>query len=110
MRLGIQLLLLGLLLFAAPVLVGGLFLKVDRLGGNLFFRWISGQFLIWAGFQLICVPLILREETFPQVVQLFSGYLTALVLLAVAMAYEVARVSAPAKARSVNKYPLSAPL
>ena len=85
MRLGIQLLLLGLLLFAAPVLVGGLFLKVDRLGGNLFFRWISGQFLIWAGFQLICVPLILREETFPQVVQLFSGYLTALVLLAVAV-------------------------
>jgi len=47
---------------------------------KLIFRWISGQFLLWAGFQLICVPMILREKTFGTVVLLFSAYTAVLVL------------------------------
>ena len=80
-----QLFLLALLLLAAPAVIGGLFYKVDKLAENLLFRWAGGQFLLWAGFQLICVPMILKEERFSRLVQLFSGYLAALALLAVAV-------------------------
>lgn len=80
-----QLMILALLLLAAPTVIGGLFLKTDRLGKNILFRWVSGQFLLWAGFQLICVPLVLRGERFGHLVQLFLGYLAALTLLAAAL-------------------------
>ena len=82
---GGQLFFLALLLLAVPAVIGGLFYKVDKLAENLFFRWAGGQFLLWAGFQLICVPLILKEESFSRLVQLFSGYLAALMLLAAAV-------------------------
>lgn len=78
----IQLLVLGLLLFAVPIVIGSLFSHVDKIGGGILFRWISGQFLLWAGFQLICVPLILKESSFGRVANLFTGYLLALILLA----------------------------
>lgn len=82
---GRQLFLLALLLLAAPAVIGGLFYKVDKLAEKLFFRWAGGQFLLWAGFQVICVPLILKEESFSRLVRLFSGYLLALVLLSAAV-------------------------
>lgn len=82
---GVQLFILAALLLAAPVVIGGLFLKTDKMGGNLFFRWVSGQFLLWAGFQLISVPLIIQEHSFSRLVQLFTGYMAALTLLAVAV-------------------------
>lgn len=82
---GVQLLILAVLLLAAPAVVGGLFLKADKLGGHLVFRWVSGQFLLWAGFQLISVPLIIQEHSFSRLVQLFTGYVAAMALLAVAV-------------------------
>lgn len=82
---GKQLLILALLLLAAPALVGGLFRKTGQVGKNLLFCWVSGQFLLWASFQLVCVPLILREERFARVVQLYSGLMGAEVLLAAAI-------------------------
>ncbi|HBA48746.1 MAG TPA: hypothetical protein DCZ91_13300 [Lachnospiraceae bacterium] len=97
---GSQLFLLALLLLAAPAVIGGLFYKVDKLAENLFFRWIGGQFLLWAGFQLICVPLILKGESFSRLVQLFSGYLAALVLLAAAV--EIQRL---VKGKRVLRFP-----
>lgn len=78
----IQLLILGLLLLAAPIIIGGLFSCVDKDGGGILFRWISGQFLLWSGFQLICVPMILKQSSFGLVVNLFLGYLLALLVLA----------------------------
>lgn len=84
-KLGLQLLILAVLLLAAPAVIGGLFLKTDKLGGNLLFRWVSGQFLLWAGFQLISVPLIMQERRFSRLVQIFTGYMAALALLAVAV-------------------------
>ena len=77
----IQFLILAALLLFIPTLIGGLFIRVDKGSGNLLFRWVSGQFLLWAGFQLICVPLILRERSFESLVKLFSGYTAALALL-----------------------------
>lgn len=81
----VQLLILAVLLLAAPTVIGGLFAPVDKIGEKILFRWVSGQFLLWAGFQLICVPLILREQRFERLVQLFLGYMAALTLLALAV-------------------------
>jgi len=80
----IQLLILAFLLLAVPVFVGGCFAHVDRTRGNLLFRWVSGQFLLWAGFQLICVPLIIRGREFGDLVAVFWVYMGALALLAIA--------------------------
>lgn len=80
----IALLILMFFLLLVPTVAGGLFMDGERLGRNLLFRWVSGQMLLWAGFQLICVPLILKNRSFGQVVFLFSGYMAAVALLAAA--------------------------
>ena len=77
----LQLLILACLLLAVPALAGGLWGK-DR---SLLFRWISGQFLLWAGFQLICVPLILGKRSFTLLTELYLAYMAALSLLAAAL-------------------------
>lgn len=81
----VHFLILVLLLLAVPAIIGGLFGHMEKYGGNLIFRWISGQFLLWAGFQLICVPLILRQQSFTFLTELFGGYTAVLTLLALAL-------------------------
>lgn len=78
----VQILILALLLVLVPMVVGGIAAKV---GTGLPFRWVSGQIILWAGFQVICVPMILAQRDFQDVVKLFSGYTAAMVLLAVAI-------------------------
>lgn len=80
----IPLLILMIFLLVIPIVVGGLFAYVEQGGARLLFRWVSGQMLLWAGFQLVCVPLILKDGRFSQVVVLFCIYMAAMVLLAVA--------------------------
>ena len=87
MRIGVvmivlQVLWLGILLLAIPTWIGAIFVNVDKSTKNLPFRWISGQIVLWAGFQLICVPLVLKQESFLYVVFLFIGYTVGLLLLA----------------------------
>ena len=79
----IQLLILGVLLLVIPVFVGGIFSDVDGMRRGLVFRWISGQFLLWAGFQIISVPLIIRQRNFNQLVWGFWLYMAALMLMTV---------------------------
>ncbi|MBQ2802485.1 MAG: hypothetical protein IJF07_01145 [Lachnospiraceae bacterium] len=76
-------LLLGILLFVIPTIVGSCFATVDKDARTLPFMWISGQCVLWAGFQLMCVPLILLEKSFLVAVGLFSGYMALLVVLAI---------------------------
>lgn len=84
----LQILILAVLLLPMPVVVGGL--AVSAVGKNksfaelLTFRWVSGQIILWAGFQVICVPLVLTQRSFKDLVLLFSGFTAAMVLLAVA--------------------------
>ncbi len=87
MELAVQSLILAFLLFAVPTVVGGLSAKVlEKKGGkrDICFRWVSGQMILWAGFQVISVPLILAERPFHDVVLAFSGYMAAMFLLGVA--------------------------
>ena len=57
----VRLLWLAVLVLVLPVCVGNCFAGVDKPNKNIVFLWISGQILLWAGFQVICVPVILTE-------------------------------------------------
>lgn len=77
----LQSLILMALLAAVPAAVGCIYEKVNVQGSRLLFRWISGQMTLWAGFQVICVPMILRKASLSTVVTLFGVYSGALLLL-----------------------------
>lgn len=84
----IQLGILAVVLLAVPVLAGYVFPDVagDVLQAGrwdrLLFRWVSGQVLLWFGFELICVPLILAEKRFGSAVRLFLLYMCIILLWA----------------------------
>ncbi len=82
----VQILILAILLLAVPVSVGSLAVCADAedTGGTagLLFRWVSGQLILWAGLQFICVPLILAGRRFGDAVMLFSVYTAVMFLLA----------------------------
>lgn len=100
--LALQILILACLLLLIPVIVGSMFLSVDKNVGKLPLAWISGQMLLWAGFQVITVPLVLQEAEFDRVVQLYLGYIVVLVVAAV-IAYVIRRKKAPANLRLVEE-------
>lgn len=83
------LLLLIVLLFAIPAVVGSLAADVETVGKkgkmNLPLWWVCGQILLWAGFQVICVPMVLARRSFGDVVTLFSCLMAAMLLFAVAV-------------------------
>lgn len=72
-----------LLLYFVPTLVGGCFSDVDKKAPQLLFRWISGQIVLWAGFQLLSVPVILLGKEFNLVVTLFTIYTLIMICLSV---------------------------
>lgn len=85
----IQTLILTVLLLPVPTMIGGLAAgiveKESPASVKLIFRWVSGQIILWAGFMVICVPMILVNRDFRDVVILFSGYMGAAALLALAV-------------------------
>ncbi len=83
----LQLFIAALLLLAIPTVVGGLFRRnVDKNLTNLVFQWISGQILLWACFQLICVPMILLDIDFKWVVAVYGALLALASLAALILA------------------------
>ncbi len=80
----LQILILGVLLLVVPTWVGMIFSGVDKNIKKLLLRWISGQLLLWAGFQVICVPLVLmeREKGFTELVFLFSAFILLMLVIA----------------------------
>lgn len=81
--LALQILILVVLLFAVPTIAGAVLtrrndgLSIEKIP----FIWICGQILLWAGFQCICVPLILLEKEFPVAVNLFNVYTCILLVV-----------------------------
>ncbi|MBE5866194.1 MAG: hypothetical protein E7292_08285 [Lachnospiraceae bacterium] len=82
---GIGLVVLGIFLLVLPVLVGTLFERRQGQTDGLMFYWVSGQMLIWAGFLVICVPMILLRQSFSLVSTLFHGYQGVLLLAAIVL-------------------------
>ena len=76
----VQILILAVLLLLIPAVVGGIAAGVEK---RLVFRWVSGQMILWAGFQVICVPMILAKRDFQDVKILFSGFMAAMALFAI---------------------------
>lgn len=81
----LQILILAAVLFVIPVVVGGIFAGIHESATGILFRWVSGQMCLWAGFQIICVPFILREKNLSDVEAPFWVYIAAMILLAVGM-------------------------
>ena len=83
----VQILILILLLGVAPLLAGGIFVPAGDSGKNIPLRWVSGQFLFWAGFQILCVPLVLapHEKSFWWLCVLFGGFMAGAVLLSLGL-------------------------
>lgn len=79
----LRIMILAILLLAIPVIVGSIFSGVDRKLPVVPFMWVSGQILLWAGFELIAVPFILTKKSFLLVGWLFSFYMLGLLCLAV---------------------------
>lgn len=79
----IQILMSGVLLFLVPAVVGTLFEKVNIGPKKPLFYWISGQMLLWAAFQLISVPMILKQCKFSQLQKVYSLFLLVLSAFAI---------------------------
>ena len=75
-----QIVLLGILLLVIPTLVGYLFVNVDKNLKSLPFQWISGQIVLWAGFQLVAVPVVLMERSLMELIYGYAVFLAALLL------------------------------
>lgn len=76
----VQIAVLSFILFVVPALVGVLFAGERKETVGLPFFWVSGQILLWAGFLIISIPLILAEKSFSLLVTIFgiyTGVLTA---------------------------------
>lgn len=80
----LQIFILTLILLVLPVLVGSIFSGAEHGRVNLPLWWVSGQICLWAGFQAVCVPLILmpREKGFFSVVKLYGVFAAAMLLFA----------------------------
>ncbi|MCM1326189.1 MAG: DUF6077 domain-containing protein [Bacteroidales bacterium] len=69
-----------------PVVVGTLFLSVCNFKQNLIFWWISGQMLLWAVFQLLCVPAIWMQTDFEPLAQIYTA-VTGILLITAAVLF-----------------------
>ena len=85
----VRLLWLAVLLVAIPAWVGNCFLNVDKPCRNPVFLWISGQMLLWAGFQVICVPVILLEGRMWMVTAAYCGFILVLLAAGAAQAFPI---------------------
>lgn len=83
--LALRIILLAMILLVIPVVVGSVFSGVDKQTKKLPAMWINGQILLWTGFYIITVPLVLAEVSFSKVVLLFTGYMSMLVLAAIVL-------------------------
>lgn len=85
----IRVLWLATILYGLPLAVGGCLNKptVENGSGKLYrllFAWIGGQMILWAAFQLVCVPFVVLEKEFHQVVEVFGGISVVLALVGIA--------------------------
>ncbi len=78
----LRMLLPAVVLIIVPVIAGSIFVKEQKGFSGLLFQWVSGQMLLWAGFQVLCVPLILTHVPFSDFVAYYSLYAGFIVLLA----------------------------
>lgn len=72
-----------LLLIIVPMIAGTLFRKVNSGCGKALSCWICGHLFLWAGFQMISVPLILLRKSFSDVTLCYNGFQVGIIFLSV---------------------------
>lgn len=96
-------------LVLVPGVVGAIFYPLSKGGNRLLFGWIAGQLLLWAGFELTCVPMILLHKEFGQLTESFLFYVGALILFSAGFCMRrrckgaISYYVAPARNREENK-------
>ena len=60
----LHILLAGIILVLIPILAGNALVSVLKLKKNIALLYVSGWLLIWAVFQLITVPLVMKKVSF----------------------------------------------
>lgn len=81
-----QIVILGTILLVIPAVVGTVFVRMDSKQSGALWAWISGQMLLWAGFLVLSVPLILLQKSFTMVVNLYGLYMVLLMAIAIVIA------------------------
>ena len=98
----------AVLAFLLPMWVGNCFAAVDKPHKNVIFLWTSGQMFLWAGFQVICVPVILLEGRLWMVTTIYSVYLLVLLVLATVLWVRSGRrlkaVSDPGEQKALSRF------
>ncbi|MBQ8822330.1 MAG: hypothetical protein IJZ82_06780 [Lachnospiraceae bacterium] len=81
-----------------PVIVGSIFTGKGCINNNsIVYRFMSGNMLLWAVFQVICVPCVVKEKSFVLVV---TGYvLVSLLLFAIGIFCGVKNPLRPERSR-----------
>ena len=77
----VQIMMLIGVLLLLPVLVGTIFSPLYEGGGKLTFYWISGQLLLWAGFQVLAVPMVITQNGFGRILRSYLLFLGAMLLV-----------------------------
>ncbi len=77
----VSVLLLFIWLVPIPMLVGGLFGRKYTGGREGIFKWVAGQIVLWAVFQLLAVPLILLKVSFEILTYLMVAVVLGTLLL-----------------------------
>ena len=75
-----QIFILALMFYVAPVLVGVIFTKANTPDYSPVFCWIAGQMLLWSGFLVLGVPMILVGRPFHELVWGYTGILAAMLI------------------------------
>lgn len=75
--------------------------------GGLVLRWVSGQMLLWALFQVLCVPMVLTEMSFRYLVYAFGGISLILAIYGTYVAFKRTRndVLKPVSVKRDNMLP-----
>lgn len=79
----LQIIMVFILLFAVPILVGNIWVSTERKPARLSFLWVSGQMTLWAGFQMIAVVAIFLNKSFTAVCNSFTLLEVAMIFLAI---------------------------
>lgn len=66
-----------------PFFIGIYFLDMDMAARKIPFAWVCGQIVLWAGFQLLSVPLILKEISFKYVVVSYAAVVGSMLTITV---------------------------
>jgi len=79
----VQIAILSFILIVIPTVIGTILAGKDSKSVGLPFYWVSGQILLWGGFQMLSLPLILKEKPFSLLVALFGLFMLVMTIIAI---------------------------